>query len=1208
MKKLYFLTLYFFIVLKLAAQDCSVLQFNTSVTESRCAATGSISINATGGSSNYNYRVTGPVPKSYTSSNLITGLKAGYYTVFVKDVNTGCEKQTDSVYVPGSYLDPRFQLSKVNVSCTGNDGSISAIGLQFGLSPFTYTIIAPSPSNVGSSNTTGTFNGLVAGEYYMQLKDSCGGIQVRRITIESYNWWLDSTSVVKAGCDSANAYIRVKDNRGNVNTGAGFAGFKYGVVINAGDTTWFTNHSFRFATLKKLKATLVVKDNCGNSRVWLWTLPANFTPSTGNVNLSNMGCINFTATVSGQQNLTNPEYCLFNSSNVQIACNNTGVFNNLQYGNYCIKVKDGCYDTTITRCFTATKPLPSVNANVDISNQDCFNFTAKITGQQNLKNATYCLYKSPRNVLIDCNNTGVFNDVPYGNYCIEIKSECNDTTIKKCFNIRRPVPVLTSVTTSGNSCKTFNINSNGTGLIGPTYCLYDSLGNRIRCNTTGQFDSIPLGRYCVRAITSCGDSTALVCVTGLAPKPSVGANVQISNRICSGFTATITGQQNLTNPQYCLYNSADQVVACNSNGIFTNIPYGSYCIKVKDGCQDTTITRCFSQAQAIPSVNAKLQLTSSNCNTVSFKVNGSNLTSPSYCLYDASNNQVSCNTTGQFNNLPYGSYCVKVKDGCKDTTFTVCQTFSTTNKISLVTNKNCSFGNANVSVTFASGNSPFNVNIYKPDGSLTGSYNTSSNPSWYVLPALPAGQRYRIVGTDNCGRQDTASIVPDASIVTKNTIVNKKCPSATYQNGAGDIISTCTSNWNTVSPAIIKKNGAAFNKSYSSVSGSTYTFSDMEPATYIVEYSVSYCSNKLYDTVTVDTYTYPLQGQSAVYQCDDNSFTLGADVRGGVNPYTYQIIGSVPESPSIVSNQVNNPVFTINNGTTYSLVRLRSIDHCGNATLADVSVLPLQNLSITATDSCYYRNILLSVDVIPNATYTWYRKTTIVDSTIIGTDSVYNLPFFRPEETGTYICKVSVNNGCLTRSASFELDGECGAIHLGTGMQLKGTETSGGTQLKWISPEEKNVGLYEIQRKTTDSFEKIGSVQPRNAGTTAVYYYMDAQKGNRTGQYRIKKISTNGKIEYSNIISLKSNGSTITVYPNPAKDELSISIAAGTTADYRILLMNSSGQNVFAKELRGIKETTFHYNRVKDLSKGLYFVKVINITNGKTETQKLIIE
>jgi hypothetical protein len=546
-------------------------------------ATGSIAVQASGGSGNYNYKVSGPVVTSFTSSNNITGLPAGTYKVIVRDINGNCQAEKDGVVVTGSYSDPRFVLLKTDVSCAGNDGSITASSQQFGRAPFSYTIVSPSPAGVGTTNNTGWFQNLVAGEYAVQLKDSCGGIQVRRVTLEDYTWWFDGVTVTKTDCNHAEAAIRLKDNKGNLNTtSTAFSGFTYGIVAADGDTTWFASNEFSFYTGSKRSVTFVAKDPCSNAQPYTWNVPANAKPSVGNVTISNTTCEQFTATVNGQQNLTNPQFRLFNAGNTEIDANSTGVFTNLLYGDYCIQIEDACYDTTIIKCFAASQPLPSVNGTVLIGNEGCSTFAATVTGQANLTNPQYCLYDAD-SAVVSCNSTGVFPNIAYGSYCIKITDGCTNAVLDRCFTATRPLPVLTGVSITGQNCTNFNATANGNHLIDPQYCLYDSAGNVIACNATGIFNGIPNGDYCIRA-ASCGDTTDPVCFSGIAPKPSVAATVQLTNKACSTFTATVHGQVHFTAAEYCLYDTADVQLACNTTGIFDSLAYGAYCIKITDAC------------------------------------------------------------------------------------------------------------------------------------------------------------------------------------------------------------------------------------------------------------------------------------------------------------------------------------------------------------------------------------------------------------------------------------------------------------------------------------------------------------------------------------------------------------------------------------------------------------------------------------------------
>ncbi len=1213
MKRKLWLLIYAFLLVALVlpatsvfAQDCSSLQLSYTTTESRCMATGSVTIQVTGGSGSYNYKVTGPVTTNFTSSSTITGLQAGTYTVIVKDINRGCQVEKEGVVVAGSYQDPRFALSATDVTCAGNDGTITVNSQQYGRSPFTYTIIAPSPSQVGVTNSTGSFSNLLPGEYAIQLKDSCGGIQVRRITVQSYSWWFDGITVTKVDCNTADATIRLKDNKGNI-TATAFTGFQYGVVNAPGDTTWFSTSSFRFSTQKKLTATFVAKDPCGKVHASVWSIPANAKPAVGNINYSNTTCNSFTATVSGQQNLTNAQYELYvdGSPRTFVTANNTGVFTGLAYGNYCIYVKDGCYDTTIVKCFSRAAPTISLNAAPSISNRTCNTFTASLSGT-NLTNPEYCLYDAAKNKL-ECNNTGTFNNISYGSYCIKVTDGCTGATLERCFTENAPVPTITNHNIYGQGCSTFNVSATANNIINPEYCLYDKDGNVVRCNNTGVFTDVPFGYYCIK-VTSCGITSAGRCFTVNKPQPSIGATVQTSNKTCSTFTAAVTNKSNLTSPTFELYNSAKQLVATNNSGTFHNLAYGSYCIKLIDGCNNTTIERCFEEQQPKPAVNATIQQSNATCSTFTATVTGTNFTNPQYCIYNAADQLVDCNATGVFNNLAYGTYCITVKDGCYDTTIRVCQTFAMDYALTLATSKSCTFGHANIDISFTNGIAPYTIRAYDPNGVLVHTATTSTGAASLVLPTLPAGLKYTITGTDNCGRTDSKTITPDATIVTNSITARAKCPSSTWQNGSGDLEVTSSSNWKNVTPAIIKKDGATFNRTYSSNTGNTYIFSDLEPATYIIAYSMKDCSSQLYDTFVLKPYTFPTQGRSAIYQCDNNSFSLGADVTGGIGPYKYQIIGSEPEIPSITSEEQSSPLFTINTGTVYSLVRLRTIDACGNATLNDVSVLPLQNVIMKASRDCFYQDVVLSVDTIPNAKYEWYKRTGLEDSVLLTTDITYNLPFMRPEDVGTYICKVTVNDGCMIRIASYTLTGDCGYIHLPVSVQLNGKKAASGNELTWTGSDAPNVVAYIVERKSSNDtgFTAIGKWDAFQRSYRKEFRFTDSHVAAGTSVYRIKTVTASGNFAYSNMVALSSGNSVTVVYPNPVVNEFQVMISGERPATYHIELHNAAGQVVEKSELKNVVQTTLRYSRNRHLQAGMYLLKVINTTSGKTEHFKLL--
>jgi Secretion system C-terminal sorting domain/SprB repeat len=1139
MKKLYSLVFAVFVICitillpKVTfSQACSTLTATYITTESRCAATGKIQINAAGGSGSYQYKVSGPVNTNYTSVSLITGLSAGKYQVTIKDIITNCIRNTDSVTVPGNYVVPSFFLVSTRVTCiNGSDGKITVTGANFGRPPFSYKIVAPSASHVGATSTTGAFTGLLGGAYLIQLSDSCGAIQTRSITVDNYDWFINNYAVSKIGCDTISVTINLKDSKNFITPNAVFNGFLYGASVTAGDTTWFTTNTFKYKKGKKHTVQLLVKDPCGNIRLVTWT-DAVIPKVNTSVTITNLVCLTFTATITGQVNLTAPSYCIYNGSNVLVTCNTTGVFNALPYGSYCIKITDACYDTTINRCFTVNRPIPAVDLNVNIVT-NCNSFTAAITGQVNINDSSYCLY-SAGNVLLVCNATGVFSNLAFGTYCIKVfnRTACYDTTITRCFTVKRPIPTVNPpVKITNLTCLTFTATIGDTAnLSNPQFCLYTAAHVLIICNKTGVFNNLPYGTYCIDVVNDpvCYDTTIKFCFTVNRPIPSVGATVAITNKNCTSFTAGITGQTYLNNPQYCLYNSLNVLVTCNATGIFTNLAYGSYCIAVKNNtsCYDTVIKRCFTEAP-------------------------------------------------------------------------------TPIDISLSAKKSCAtIGTTDLKVTFNSGTPAYTVSLFSPAGALMQTISSSSGSYTFLSIAnLVSPLKYKITVTDQCGKKDSLSIAPNISVVNRAITIAPKCPSGTWPNGSADVIVNISSNniGGDVTPKIIKKDGTVVSVNASSVTGNAYTFLNLGPGTYIFDTYINDCNTHVYDTTTVGIYLYPILSGSNAFQCDNGGFSVSVNVQGGVAPYTYEIIGSTPASPSIVSAPQASPVFSLNNGTTYSLIRLRVIDGCGNASLYDVSVLPLSNFVVVANSAeCFNNSLTLRVDSIANAVYTWYKRKLPNDSIIVGTGPTYFIPNLLLSDTGRYFCRIVVNNSCLIKYANYKLRGGCFTVLPNDAVILEGQKQDGYNKLNWNKGGD-NITAYSLQKSSANNT----GYQTINSGG-ATYSFTDSNPFNGSNYYRLKLTGLDNSIKYSNVVLIKNNRFNIDFYPNPVSSILNISIAGNIAKNYLVEINNMMGQKIMAQTFYKIQDTVINYPRNSMMAPGVYILTITDLLSNEKQAYKLI--
>lgn len=1294
------------IITECFSQACPGLTVTYSATESRCMATGTLQITATGGSGTYNYKVAGPSTTAFTSSNLLTGLQPGTYTLTVKDIVANCTVDVPNVIIPGSYSDPRFSITATDVTCNnGNDGTISVSSLQYGRSPFKYTIVAPSPIGVGTNNSTGTFTGLTPGTYFIQLTDSCGGIQTRSISIQNYSWSITASSISLFSCTVYRGVIDLTDSKGNTNiSGTAFNGFSYGIVNSPADTSWFSSRSFFFDLMQKRSVTIVVKDRCGlvQSVNWINTaVPSVF----ANVNISSVACSGFTATITGQQNLTSPTYCLVDNLGNPVAgqpCNSSGVFTNVPYGSYSIRITNTCYDTVITRSFTQAQAVPNVTGDIAISNYTCIDVTATVTGQQNLTNPTYCLFDNvgiqvgacnstgvfnnvpygnysiqitdgctgavftrtfnvvkrtrsvagnvtvngntcttfnatitgqtnltnPQYCLVDnlgnpvpgfpCNTTGVFSNLPYGSYCINITDACADTAIQRCINVTRPVPTIGSTVVSNRACTGFTATVAGQANFysGGVYCLLDNLGNPVPgvpCNTTGVFTNLPYGSYCVQATDNCSGTVLTNCFTATAPVPSVGPAL-ITNQTCAGFRVTLTGQLNLTNPTFCLFNNLNkQVDACNSTGIFNVTGYGSYYIRTTDGCAGAVFTTNFTATKPVPSVGATVNFSNQNCTTFTADIVGeTNLTNPHYYLKNNAGAVIADNFTGTFNNVAYGSYCIDIVNSCLDTTIQRCFTVAGDPTTATVSSApSCTMSTADLTVRITSGYGPFVIDIYDDLNNLVRTTNTTSNSVVVTaLPTIVIGQTFRVVVTGACGAPATYFITSQRSVFTRTPTVIPKCPSGSWANGSSDLQIIATTNLTSVNMSITEKNFAAASINYSNQTGNTFLFTNLDPATYVVTYTFTGCTQIVKDTIVVNPYQYPNLSRSAAYQCDNNSFSIGASVNGGVSPFTYEVIGSTPSFPSIISGPQASPLFSINNGTEYSLVRLRATDACGNATLNDVSILPLANTMVRATSNCYYNDVTLTTDTVPNAAYSWYKKTSATDSILVGSSVGYNIPYLMPADTGMYVSRMSVNNGCLTKLSYYRLTGSCGStLPVKVALNGKAIKES-ANHLTWTAKDEQSVKRYTIERsnKQDGYYEAIGSVNS-NQSPSSTYLFVDNNPLTEGSFYRIKIEHASNKFTYSNVIVIKSIAeSSIAAYPNPVKNLLNINIRGNQNQNYRLSLYNNAGQIIYTATQQNIQNGTIQYHREAKEKPGLYFLQVNNLSTGKSSTYKIIFE
>lgn len=150
-----------------------------------------------------------------------------------------------------------------------------------------------------------------------------------------------------------------------------------------------------------------------------------------------------------------------------------------------------------------------------------------------------------------------------------------------------------------------------------------------------------------------------------------------------------------------------------------------------------------------------------------------------------------------------------------------------------------------------------------------------------------------------------------------------------------------------------------------------------------------------------------------------------------------------------------------------------------------------------------------------------------------------------------------------------------------------------GVLLQWKSGVETNLKQYEVERSIDGvSFTKAGII---NAQNKPVYNLTDVNLPDaRTIFYRLKMVDADGRFMYSKTVSVKlsSRNSAISIYPNPAVNEITVALQQAAQSNSIIKITDVAGKEVLRQKMT-VSQANTRLN-VAHLPAGKYFVFVIN--------------
>ncbi len=163
--------------------------------------------------------------------------------------------------------------------------------------------------------------------------------------------------------------------------------------------------------------------------------------------------------------------------------------------------------------------------------------------------------------------------------------------------------------------------------------------------------------------------------------------------------------------------------------------------------------------------------------------------------------------------------------------------------------------------------------------------------------------------------------------------------------------------------------------------------------------------------------------------------------------------------------------------------------------------------------------------------------------------------------------------------------------------------------IKWKVMDEMAGTKYELQRSKDNNTWITIYTKTALATTTAIdYEFIDAYPVKPASYYRIKYIDPVGKMNFTVINKIQySLLNAVSVYPNPAKNDVRIEIDSKGPGVSEIFIHDFSGKVIHSQPITIVKGLNyFRLNSITTMSAGIYTIQIS--LPGQQYTQKLVIK
>ncbi len=256
-------------------------------------------------------------------------------------------------------------------------------------------------------------------------------------------------------------------------------------------------------------------------------------------------------------------------------------------------------------------------------------------------------------------------------------------------------------------------------------------------------------------------------------------------------------------------------------------------------------------------------------------------------------------------------------------------------------------------------------------------------------------------------------------------------------------------------------------------------------------------------------------------------------------------------------------------------------------TLSQQPIQPLPQLPLPCI--LHRQNLIIIIQPVEdNLRITQYHGTGTAPGNYSGSSELIN-----PNTGGSIIWNSSLSRWEVT----FDVTGFSGFfVHTTVGgvlpvnlVSFSGISNGSYNKMQWVTAGEQNSDYFDLERSTDGiTFSKTATIQAQNNSNNNYYTYNDLRGTSNIYYYRLKMIDRDGAFKYSAIIRISSKQtSIISVYPNPAKETITVSVSDTKLFKTDIRLTDMNGRLVGIVNLTNLQQPV----DITRLNPGTYIIQ-----------------